>query len=168
MTTDTTAQADALLPCPFCGQSERLAEEWKDEDKHPLLLIGCDTRGCPGESREHYLLNGVRERAVAAWNRRALASSPAPLGGVDAYRPIDRDDEYDRDYIPMPGGWEIQTKGRGSSFRLAEPDDSRLAIPDSPYLRETLERMARDINAAWRRMTRSTPQERHEAQGAER
>lgn len=84
MTTDTTAQTDALLPCPFCGQSERLAEEWKDEDKHPLLLIGCDTRGCPGESREHYLLNGVRERAVAAWNRRALASSPAPLGGADA------------------------------------------------------------------------------------
>lgn len=87
MTTDTTAQTDALLPCPFCGQSERLAEEWKDEDKHPLLLIGCDTRGCPGESREHYLLNGVRERAVAAWNRRALASSPAPLGG--AWKPIE-------------------------------------------------------------------------------
>lgn len=65
---------------------------------------------------------------------------------------IERDDEYDREYIPMPGGWEVQTKGRGSTFRLCGPtDDDRLPIPNSPYLHETLTRMARDVNAASRR-----------------
>lgn len=36
------------------------------------------------------------------------------------------DEEMDRYYIPLPGGWEVQTKGKGSSFRLCKvnPDGS--------------------------------------------
>lgn len=69
-------------------------------------------------------------------------------GGALCCGPIERDPKMERDYIPMPGGWEIQTKGKGSTFRICDKDGDRLAIPDSPYLHETLERMARDVNAA--------------------
>ena len=63
---------------------------------------------------------------------------------------VERDEAYQRDYIPMPGGWEIQTKGKGSTFRLADIDGGRrLAIPDSPYLHETLTAMAHEVNAAY-------------------
>ena len=62
--------------------------------------------------------------------------------------PIERNEAYDRTYIPLPGGWEVQTKGKGSTFRICDPDGRRLAIPDSPYLHETLERMAREVHAA--------------------
>lgn len=63
--------------------------------------------------------------------------------------PIERDESYDRTYIPLPGGWEVQTKGRGSTFRLQGPTArDYLPIPNSPYLHDILERMARDIHAA--------------------
>ncbi|MET3892817.1 hypothetical protein ABIE41_003893 [Bosea sp. OAE506] len=29
-------------------------------------------------------------------------------------------DDHSREYIPLPGGWEVQTKGRGSSYRLLD------------------------------------------------
>lgn len=54
-----------------------------------------------------------------------------------------------RFYIPLPGGWEVQTQGRGSSFRICDTKSGdRLLIPPSPYLHELLERMAREIHAA--------------------
>lgn len=62
--------------------------------------------------------------------------------------PVERDESCDRTYIPLPGGWEVQTKGKGSTFRICDPSGSRLPIPDSPYLHETLERMAREIHTA--------------------
>ncbi len=80
-----------------------------------------------------------------------LASTQAVGGGdgellnrIDA---VEYDESFDRHYIPVAPGWEIQTKGKGSTFRIAEPDDARLPIPDSPYLHETLTRMALAINA---------------------
>lgn len=80
--------------------------------------------------------------------------------GQDLYQPIEIAVDMSRAYIPMPGGWEIQTKGTGSTYRLCDPKGDRLAIPDSPYLWEELERMARDVNAAWKRL-----QERYERSG---
>lgn len=65
-----------------------------------------------------------------------------------AEKPIERDELMDRTYIPLPGGWEVQTKGKGSTFRICAPQGERLPIPDSPYLHETLERMAREVHAA--------------------
>lgn len=37
--------------------------------------------------------------------------------------PIEHDVKYDRFYIPLPGGVEVQTKGKGSTFRIANSDD---------------------------------------------
>lgn len=55
-------------------------------------------------------------------------------------------------YIPLPGGWEMQTKGGGSTYRLSHrtgPEDfERFAVLDS-YLHAPLEAMARDIHAAY-------------------
>jgi len=66
-----------------------------------------------------------------------------------ALKPIERDEDFDRTYISLPGGWEVQTKGKGSSFRICDTKDGdRLLIPPSPYLHETLERMAKEIHAA--------------------
>ena len=70
-----------------------------------------------------------------------------PQEKLAAVGEIERDESMDRTYIPVAPGWEVQTKGSGSTFRIAEPDGSRLPIPDSPYLHETLERMARAVNA---------------------
>lgn len=69
---------------------------------------------------------------------------------VELLPPIERDEAMDRTYIPLPGGWEVQTKGKGSTFRICEPGDDpmRLAVPASPYLHDTLARMARDIHAS--------------------
>lgn len=67
---------------------------------------------------------------------------------VQVMGPIVRDDEFERAYIPLPGGWELQTKGKGSTMRLVDPEGVRLAIPESPYLQSTLEAMAMDIHAA--------------------
>lgn len=73
--------------------------------------------------------------------------------------PIERDESYDRTYIPLPGGWEIQTKGNGSTFRLCDPNGRRLAIPEQPYIFDALERMARDIHAAHTRTLDAAPSE---------
>lgn len=79
-----------------------------------------------------------------------LASLRAELAKV-RLAPIERSDGLvsGRDYIPLPGGWELQTKGSGSTFRIVDTKSGdRLAIPEYPYLHETLERMAREIHAA--------------------
>lgn len=83
---------------------------------------------------------------------RAARKGSASMADPDSYLTIDHDDEMQRHYIPMPGGWEIQTKGKGSTFRLCDPHGERLAIPDSPYLWEELTAMARDANASWKRL----------------
>lgn len=62
--------------------------------------------------------------------------------------PIARDEAYDRDYIPLPGGWEVQTQGFGSTFRLCSPSGDRIAITDG-RVQEELQKMALDIRAAY-------------------
>ena len=65
-----------------------------------------------------------------------------------ALAPIERDEDMDRTYIPLPGGWEIQTKGNGSSFRIADTKrDNRYAVFDTT-IHEALVQMAHDIRAA--------------------
>ena len=62
--------------------------------------------------------------------------------------PIDRDESIDRTYIPLPGGWEIQTKGKGSTFRICDTKTGdRFAVLEERTHGE-LERMAREIHAA--------------------
>ena len=61
---------------------------------------------------------------------------------------IDTDEQMGRHYIPVTLDWEIQTKGKGSSFRIAQrtEDGNRWLVGDT-YLHKMLEQMARDINA---------------------
>lgn len=89
---------------------------------------------------------------IAAWSTRAASGGDSASLDQRApdFGPIERDERMDRTYIPMPGGWEIQTKGKGSTFRICDPQGERLPIPESPYLHETLERMAREVHAAAR------------------
>lgn len=68
---------------------------------------------------------------------------------MSALAPIDRDESYQRDYIPLPGGWEIQTKGRGSSFRICDTKDGERWLVADEYLHAILERMAREVRAAY-------------------
>jgi len=62
--------------------------------------------------------------------------------------PIDYDRSMDRTYIPLPGGWEIQTKGNGSTFRIAHAQQqTRWQVLDDE-LHEPLEAMALDMRNA--------------------
>jgi hypothetical protein len=61
---------------------------------------------------------------------------------------IDYDADMDRYYIPMPAGWEMQTKGKGSSFRLCNTKThERFHILDE-RLQPVLEQMAREMHEA--------------------
>jgi hypothetical protein len=99
----------------------------------------------------------VAYRACADELEATLSALTAEAGKGE-YQPIERDEAYDRDYIPMPGDWEVQTKGKGSTFRLCDKiGHRRLAIPDAPYLHETLTLMAREVNGAWLALSTATP-----------
>lgn len=46
--------------------------------------------------------------------------------------PVERDEDMGRTYYPLPGGWEVQTKGRGSTFRICDTKTGeRCAVIDS-------------------------------------
>lgn len=62
--------------------------------------------------------------------------------------PVERDEGYDRTYIPLPGGWEIQTKGKGSSFRICDTKSGERWNVTESHLHEMLERMAHEVRAA--------------------
>jgi hypothetical protein len=65
-----------------------------------------------------------------------------------AVLPIARDESFDRTYIPLPDGWEIQTKGKGSSFRIARSDNRPRYIVSDEHLHAPLEAIARACHAA--------------------
>jgi len=58
--------------------------------------------------------------------------------------PVDRDEEMDRTYIPMPGGWEVQTKGKGSSFRICNTKTQERWLIADERIHKVLEQMALD------------------------
>lgn len=57
---------------------------------------------------------------------------------------IKRDKEMERNYIPLGCNWEVQTKGKGSTFRIAFRDE-RIPVVE-PILQSFLETMAMDVN----------------------
>lgn len=67
---------------------------------------------------------------------------------TEALPPIERDEHMDRTYIPLPGGWEVQTKGKGSTFRLCDTKSGDRWPVLEERLHEALERMAREVRAA--------------------
>lgn len=69
------------------------------------------------------------------------------------YKPIEKDKSFDRTYIPILGGWEIQTKGKGSSFRICNTKtDDRLPLCDSSFMMRHITEMAEESNAAWKKL----------------
>lgn len=94
-----------------------------------------------------------KARAALAARRPAPDGAPTavleqPAGAAAELPPIDYDRDMDRTYIPLPGGWEIQTKGKGSTFRIAHiPSRTRwMVLADE--LHEPLEALARDMRNA--------------------
>lgn len=89
-------------------------------------------------------------RALEPQTKHILEQDRRRVAERQAARPLEKincDESYGRSYIPVAPGWEVQTKGKGSTFRLCEPSGDRLAVPDSPYLHATIERMALAIHA---------------------
>jgi hypothetical protein len=83
------------------------------------------------------------------WNAwQACAARRATPSFEGALPPVEYDKDMDRTYIPLPGGWEVQTKGKGSTFRIAHVQQrSRWQVLDD-RLHEPLEALARDTRAA--------------------
>lgn len=63
---------------------------------------------------------------------------------------IERDEQMDRDYIPLPGGWELQTKGNGSTLRLCDTKagERHPLLVGAEHVSEFVERMGREVHAA--------------------
>jgi hypothetical protein len=62
--------------------------------------------------------------------------------------PIDHDADMNRFYIPLPAGWEVQTKGNGSSFRICDTKTHKRVHVLDERLQPVIEQMAREIHAA--------------------
>ncbi|TPV63451.1 MULTISPECIES: Lar family restriction alleviation protein [Serratia] len=58
--------ANELKPCPFCGNT---TPQLMTPDCIPLggFMVCCPQPGCQAQCR----LSGNRDKAIAAWNRRA-------------------------------------------------------------------------------------------------
>lgn len=82
--------------------------------------------------------------------------------------PIERDEEMGRTYIPLPGGYEVQTKGKGSTFRIAKTDgsDDRWPVMDN-MLHEMLEDFARKNHAEFSELERQLAEVTKRAEQAE-
>lgn len=65
----------------------------------------------------------------------------------DVIKPIEYDHEMDRFYIPVNSRYEIQTKGKGSSFRIANTYTKLRSIVLNDALHPVLEDMAKATNA---------------------
>jgi hypothetical protein len=66
----------------------------------------------------------------------------------DILPPIEQDNHMGRTYIPIAGGWEIQTKGRGSSFRICDTKTGNRFIIGDRFLHTMLETLARENREA--------------------
>lgn len=92
------------------------------------------------------LLRLRADLAAVTVERDALAARLAPVEPIES----DKDDPT-REYIPLPGGWEIQTKGKGSSYRLLDKKTGERHIilaSDVPFIHAFVTRMAKEINAS--------------------
>jgi hypothetical protein len=108
-----------------------------DEYRHAIeARIASPASDYMREDEQH-----ARAAIIAAWE------------GREALPPIERDEAYDRTYIPLPGGWEVQTKGKGSTFRICDTKSGdRWPVLES-HLHAYLERMAREVRAAYEART---------------
>jgi hypothetical protein len=83
-----------------------------------------------------------------SWDIDLIVNAVLKEAQQEALPPIERDEEMDRTYIPIAGGWEIQTKGKGSSFRICNVKTHERMLVADEYLQGWLTRMALDNRAA--------------------
>lgn len=136
-----------LEPCPFCGAVPRKFNCVESDGFVSGTFVRCDE--CGIDMNDEY-----EAGAVEAWNRRAARPS-APVGEVAPVArlpPIEVDpDMPSREYIPLPGGWEVQTKGSGSSYRLLDRKTGErhlILCNDGRLVHDFLTRMAKEVHAA--------------------
>lgn len=69
--------SEKLLPCPFCGDFDAECAESAVPNVHggQKYAVFCNACFCEGPTDD------IRERAIAAWNRRELESASQPGGG---------------------------------------------------------------------------------------
>lgn len=97
----------------------------------------------------HFLNNNVHS---CDWQEYSTAldllySAAQPVA-QEAIPPIERDESMDRTYIPLPGGWEVQTQGKGSTFRICNTKTGDRWPVLCKDIHAALEQMARDAHAA--------------------
>lgn len=63
---DMIDKAEALAPCPFCGEVPEIKERGEN-----IALFVCASPPCKGSSMFMGFAREDREKAIAAWNRRA-------------------------------------------------------------------------------------------------
>lgn len=68
------AAAEALKPCPFCGEEAVVSDSAPSPDGRTFYQACCLTGGCPGNGTSYL----GRPHAIAAWNRRAALAAPEP------------------------------------------------------------------------------------------
>jgi Lar family restriction alleviation protein len=76
----TLTTADAVLPCPFCGSTD-LELQNTHTPHYWIECQGCEAQvSDPGHGRRNTLPAHRASKAavLAAWNRRALPTTPAP------------------------------------------------------------------------------------------
>lgn len=148
------SRVSMIITCEDCGASLETGEEFLSD------TCRWNTRPAPQPSEGDVPPGVIKASDLAKYveasgykplpddmtERFALAAKSKPSGDVEL-PPIDRDEGMNRDYIPIPGGWEIQTKGKGSTFRISDGKD-QYPVTDT-YLHKHLERMARDCRRAW-------------------
>jgi hypothetical protein len=118
----TNPAAPALLP-----SLHALVEKWRDD----------------GKQAWNVQVSGYRLIQCADELEALLSRAATTQAGE-----IERDKDYNRDYIPLPGGWEIQTKGRGSSYRICDTKSGERVNVTDERLHDFLTRMALEIRAA--------------------
>lgn len=104
-----------------------------------------------GIANAHLIVEAVNAHLAA----QRTASDTGATAEVERLRealtlpPIENDDVItDREYIPLPGGWEVQTKGGGSSFRIAnQVTGERHNLMVEEYVQRFITDMARNIHA---------------------
>lgn len=102
------------------------------------------------DSTSDEMYGGLNSGAQTDVYSAMLAASPPPPSGA-AWGDIETDPtDPTRAYIPLPGGWEIQTKGKGSSFRLCNTKTGdRFPILDGDRIGQSfMEKMGREVHAA--------------------
>ena len=110
------------------------AQSW--DDTHPKQ-----------PAQDYYALDIESPNYVAGFvdGRKSLEQ---PAQEPESLPPIERDEDMDRTYIPIAGGWEIQTKGKGSSFRICNTKNGLRWIVMDEYLHTMLENMAKENREA--------------------